>query len=155
IYGTDEVKTLGKFRLSSLQIAQVEFQNMTTITTYDNNSRIGADVLDYGTMTIDYKNKRFYFDAYDENQIDLEQKEFEFSPTIKNNELIIGVVFREELKDKIEYGERILAIDGSEVNDKSLCEWVRKDFVEDNPDYIILKIKTSNDEIKEVKVEKR
>lgn len=155
VFGADEVKNLEKFRLSSLQIDQVEFKNLTTITTYDNNSRIGTDVLDYGIMTIDYKNKRFYFDAYAENQIDLRKEDFGFSPTIENDELIIGVVFREELKDKLKYGDRILAIDKNEINDESICEWMRKDFVDDNPDHIVLKIKASDDEIKEVKVEKR
>jgi hypothetical protein len=137
--------------LPSLKLIDTEFENVVTHTTNDNNSRIGAELLEYGIMTIDFKNKRFYFKPNSRKR-NLNNFDFGFSRTLKDEKLIVGFVWDEELKNKLSYGDEILEINGKSVN---ICNLITKDIINKNDKTIKMKIKPKKGEIFEISINKK
>lgn len=108
-----------KLHLPLLKINRFKIEDYITNTSNSNDSKIGATLLNYGSITIDYKRKRFYFDAEKEKTI-MEKSFFGFSKTLQNKKLVVGFVWDKELKDKINYGDEILEINKVKVDICSL-----------------------------------
>ncbi|MBV7440500.1 aspartyl protease family protein [Weeksellaceae bacterium TAE3-ERU29] len=142
-----------KLLLPSLTINNIEFQNVISETIKSRNSLIGAKLLDYGIMTIDYLHKKFYFEPYSKEVINVEEPEFGFDKTLKDGKLIIGVVWDEDLKSKIKYADEILSINGRNVNDSMICDLVTNSLFK-SYDSLTLKIKPENENPFELKVKK-
>ena len=104
-------------------------------------------------MTIDYKNKRFYFNSYHQT-LDLDG-DFGFTQTVKNNKLVIGYVWDKDLKNKINYGDEILQINGEEVTEANFCDYVVKKSVLRTFNTLTLKVKTENDNVLDLVLEKK
>nr|WP_321225942.1 retropepsin-like aspartic protease [uncultured Psychroserpens sp.] len=123
-----EVPTNRQLRvhLPKLMINDLILENHITHTSNSDNSKIGADLLNYGVMTIDYKNKRFYFEPKT-NNVDLSKSIPGFTTTIKNKRIVIGYVWDRSLQEKLNYGDVILAINGKELNDSNFCNSVIND----------------------------
>ena len=107
--GTSPESEQVRLLLKHMKIANSAFLNISTKTTNDNNSRIGIGLFENGIGTIDFINKKFYFEQYEHNK-DLIEKYLPFSRTIINNKLSIGIVWDEKLKAKINYGDEIIEI---------------------------------------------
>ncbi|SDH99783.1 Aspartyl protease [Flavobacterium omnivorum] len=115
--------------LKHMKIANSAFLNISTTTTNDNNSRIGIGLFENGIGTIDFINKKFYFEQYEHNK-DLIEKYLPFSRTIINNKLSIGIVWDEKLKAKINYGDEIIEINGKNYENYKLCDFINKSIFE-------------------------
>lgn len=142
-----------KLLLPSLTINNTEFQNVISKTVKNRNSLIGAKLLDYGIMTIDYPHKKFYFEPYSKEVLNVEEPEFGFKSTLKDGKLIIGVVWDEDLKSKIKYGDEILSVNGKDVNESIICDLFTNSLFK-NGDSLTLKIKPENGNPFELKVKK-
>ncbi|MCF6317920.1 MAG: hypothetical protein L3J83_01375 [Proteobacteria bacterium] len=59
--------------IAKISIAQATFKNTPVIVSNTANSRIGMDLLKYGNVTLNFKNKKMYFDPFDQ-EIDLVNK---------------------------------------------------------------------------------
>lgn len=137
--------------LPSLKLIDTEFENVVTHTTNDNNSKIGAELLDYGIMTIDYKHKRFYFEPNSRKR-NLKDLGFGFTRTLKDEKLIVGFVWDEELKEKLSYGDEILEINNKPV---TICDLITKEIINKNDENIKMKIKSKEGEIFEIIINKK
>jgi predicted aspartyl protease len=73
LFGVNDSKEQQLIKINTLKINQTSFENIITTTTDDDNSRIGLDLLKYGDVIIDFKNKKFYFEA--EEKINLNDKQ--------------------------------------------------------------------------------
>lgn len=140
--------------IPEIEIAKSTFINHVTTTTHDKFSKIGTDILDYGNITIDYKNKRFYFDLFKKN-IDLKKKELSFDPGYVNDKIVIGFVWDKELKKRINFGEEIVEINNIKIADIDLCDFLLKQSVFKNNEKFHLLIKKKNGELIEVDTEKK
>lgn len=129
------------------------FKNVVTETTNDNNSRIGAEILKYGMVTIDFLNKKFYFNSY-KSTIDLQEKVLGFSPTIINNKLVVGIVWDEELKKVISFGDEIIKLNALDVGSIPVCDFITAKALYNKNDTIELTIKNSEGLLKTVNVKK-
>ncbi len=129
------------------------FKNVITETTNDNNSRIGSEILKYGMMTIDFLNKKFYFDSY-KSTIDLQEKVLGFSPTIINNKLVVGMVWDEALKNEISFGDEIITLNALEVNSIPICDFITSKAIYNRKDTIELTTKNSEGILKTIIVKK-
>ncbi|WP_242205306.1 aspartyl protease family protein [Aestuariivivens insulae] len=125
LFGTPEAQTQYQVKLPEMEIGGHLFKNVSTITSGDDNSRIGSDILKYGGMTIDFKHKRFYFNAFNTTS-DATENDFGFTPTIKNNKLIVGVIWDETLKSKLNSGDEILKINDLDLSTLDLCDLITK-----------------------------
>jgi len=134
LFGNAETKEQILFQLNALKINHTVFNNVITTTTNDNNSRIGADILKYGDITIDFRAKKFYFDANE--KIVFNEKPPKYSATILNNKYAIGFVWDTVLKEKIKFGDEIIRIDNSIINQLNLCDILKlKNYKEENVSY--------------------
>lgn len=149
--GSADIAQQYQLLLPKMKINNFTIEDIITITGNDDNSRIGAELLKYGVLTIDYIDKRIYFE-HKENTIKIKNEDFGFSRTLVNGNLIIGLVWDYNLKDKIEYGDVILEVNKIPLN---LCELLtEKNYFEDE-NQLQLKIKKSDGKIINVTVEKR
>ena len=127
--GTSPESEQVRLLLKHMKIANSAFLNISTTTTNDNNSRIGIGLFENGIGTIDFINKKFYFEQYEHNK-DLIEKYLPFSRTIINNKLSIGIVWDEKLKTKINYGDEIIEINGKNYENYKLCDFINKSIFE-------------------------
>ena len=126
--------------LKQMKITNSGFLNISTTTTNNNNSRIGINLFENGVGTIDFINKKFYFEQYEPNK-DLTEKYLPFSRTIINNKLSIGIVWDEKLKAKINYGDKIIEVNGKNYENYELCDFINKSIFKN---ITVIEIKTRN-----------
>lgn len=154
LFGEVPINNQLRVHLPKLVINDFEINDWITHTTKDDNSKIGADLLNFGIMTIDFKNKRFYFKpktkVHNSNKLHLG-----YTQTIKDNNIVIGYVWDEELKKKIQYGDEILALNREEVTVNKLCEYITKTSKTDKLKQIELKVKSKNGDIVDVLITKK
>lgn len=153
LFGDVSKNSQYKLLLPTLKINNTELKNIITETTNDNNSKIGSKLLDFGVMTINYKNKRFYFKPYS-NNINTLHSDYGFSRTLKNNKVIVGFVWDEKLKSKMAYGDEIIEINGVKINQSKICDLITGNLELENKKTITLKIKSIDGTITELKAEK-
>ncbi len=121
LFGSENESTYYQLVIPKIEINNTLFNDITVQTTNDINSRIGSGILLYGNLTIDYINKRFYYESF-QNNINLKEPSFGFSPTLIDNKLVIGLVWDDHLKDKITYGDQIVEINGKNVLNANVCD---------------------------------
>ena len=141
------------FRLKMLVFAinGYVFDNVITETGKSNNSRIGTKLLDHGTVTLDFIHHLFYFNPVSPGN-DLREAFWPIKPVIDQDKLVVGVVW-ETLKDQLNVGDQILAIDGKTCEMIDLCKWVNGTSEEVmKGTTATLKIRDNQGKVKEIKV---
>jgi hypothetical protein len=123
LFGSENENTYYQLIVPKIEINKAIFNEITVVTTSDNNSRIGSEILLYGNVTIDFLNKRFYYEPF-ENIVDLREKTFGFIPTIIDDKFVIGLVWADDLKDKIKFGDQILEINGRSLLNSDFCDLI-------------------------------
>lgn len=153
-YGVAPDTVLYRLRIPRLEIGKLKYENVQINTTVHDNSRIGIEWLKYGVATLDYKNKKFYFEPYAGAITNLFRKKFPVSPIPHGNKLIVGAVWNESLKDKISVGDQVLSIDDINYENMDECELFVSEFNFDEKDSCLFKIRDKQGNIKEIQINK-
>jgi len=67
-----------------------KYKNVEVQTVSDDMSRIGSKVCEYGKVTIDYRNKHFYYEAFKNVKTgSLSERPWQISPIMKNGKLVV------------------------------------------------------------------
>lgn len=127
-------------------------QNAVGQTTSYPESRIGSKLLDYGIVTLDFKNKKFYFEPFNET-INLQEKQWGISPILRNGKAVVGIVWDEKLKDIVHVGDKIISIDGISYENKNPCDVVTNVPLK-NKNKVALILKDNAGVIKNITLEK-
>jgi hypothetical protein len=153
LLGLQAPDSIYRLRMLPINLAGCTFNNIITETSKSNNSRIGAKLLDYGSVTMDFIHHVFYFDPLKESN-DMNEMLWPLKPVIDQDKLVVGVVWG-TLKDKIRSGDTILAIDGESCEAVGLCDWLngKSETVMRNA-YAIVKIRDEQGNIKEIRIDK-
>ncbi len=154
IFGLDKKTNQYRFLLSKIKISNTTFNNFITKSTHGKHSKIGAKILNYGDITIDYKNKRFYFNSFNES-VDLKKKMLGFNPTMVDNKVVIGFVWDEELKDLIDFGDEIIEVNNIKIQESDFCDLVLVKSVFKNNEKFNMLIKRKNENMIELYLEKK
>jgi hypothetical protein len=125
------------------------------MTSSDNNSKIGSKILEYGVVTIDYKNKKFYFTPFEQKEINLIEKMFPFDFIPANNKLYVSFIWDYDLTIKISKGDQIIAIDDINYENITLCDLMTKESILKNKIKIKLTTKNKSGQIVETLVERK
>lgn len=134
LFGTAPLKEQVLLKAPYFEINNTTFENLIINTTDDNNSRLGLDLLKHGDIIIDFKKKKFYFEAIE--NIILDKKPPIYSATIIDNKYSIGFVWDESLRDKFSYGDEIIRVDSFVLQEMEFCDIVKiKNFRKDNQSY--------------------
>lgn len=145
-FGLEEANEQLLLYFPSLSIGDLQIKNYVNKATYATNSRVGSKLLDYGVMTLDFVHKKFYFDPWS-NQIDCKPRERHFNTTFLNENLVIGIVWNDELKNKVHLGDQILEINGTDITFKDYCELVIGPSLIKDQSQVMIKIKSKKDSI--------
>ncbi|UPQ78635.1 retroviral-like aspartic protease family protein [Flavobacterium azooxidireducens] len=136
LFGTAPLKEQVLLKAPFFEINNTRFENLITNTTDDNNSRLGLDLLKHGDIIIDFKKKKFYFEAVE--NIVLDKKPPIYSATIIDHKYSVGFVWDVTLRDKMNYGDEIIRVDSFVIEEMDFCDIVKiKNFRKDNQAYEI------------------
>ena len=111
-------------KIKKLKIADIDFNNVTTKTTYGETSRIGSELLKFGKVTLDYKKERFWLESFNEKKsIKLSERMWPIEPILnKNNEIVVGIIWDNSLKNKVNLGDKILQFGNIDYENMKYCE---------------------------------
>lgn len=123
LFNNSESRRHYRVTIPQIDVGSFEFHNVKTVTMSADRSRIGSEILKYGKVTIDYKNSKLYFEPVVELR-DLAEKSLGFSPTIRDGEVIVGIVWSEEFPEKLNYGDKILSVNGKQISGEDPCEFL-------------------------------
>ncbi len=107
-----------------IKLNGVKIDNIISESNNDINSRIGVKMLDYGKLTLDYKNKQCFFEPYSNNQ-EFENNQLQISLNFIDNHLCIGKIWTKELNQQVEIGAKIISINNKNVENMNLCEAIK------------------------------
>lgn len=123
LFNDSDSQTHYRLTIPQIDIGPYDFYNILTVTMTADRSRIGSEILKYGKVTLDYKNAKLYFHPFEKSP-DLSEKSLGFSPTIRDGEVVVGIVWSEELPQKLNYGDKILSVNGKDIAGADPCEFL-------------------------------
>ena len=153
MFGNAKNNNQYRAKIPSLAVNGFVFNNVITTTTADNNSRIGSELIEYGNVTIDFKNKHFYFQSF-ESTINLDEKLLGFTPTIKDNKAIVGIVWDADLSERIAFGDEILEVNGIDFQTMNICDLITKKSVIKKNDTLEILVKNNEGKTKRLTLNK-
>ena len=154
LFGLSSPMVHSRVVIAEISFNGASFKNVLSVSGGSLNSSIGSDLLNYGQMTLDFRRGRFYFNAFDQ-EIDLREKLWDISPTLNGSDLVVGLVWSEELAEKVIYGDRILSIDETELKDYDVCNFLLKKSLWKGVDSLRIVVKDSSETRQEIILEKR
>lgn len=134
-FGKNDDTLQYRLRVHEVDICNPALKNVSIYTTPASNSRMGLELLEHGTVTVDFMNKRFYFEPNFKKEKDLYSRMMPFSLSMEDSKLIIGTIWDKELKNKINVGDIVLSINETNFENMSECEIFIHDIYDDNDSY--------------------
>lgn len=151
LFGSGNSNEQKLLEIENANLNQQIINNITVSTTSDDNSRIGLDILKYGDVTLDFLNKKFYFEST--KTIDVKEKTPKFYTSVQNDKVVVGLVWDEKLKLLMNTGDEVISIDQINISDMSLCDFLRLKKEWKNKESYILKLKNKEGQISEITIE--
>ncbi|TSJ43174.1 hypothetical protein FO440_03000 [Mucilaginibacter corticis] len=110
------------FKVASFSVGNGIFNNLIAESNKDAIPAIGSKLLEYGTVTLDFINAKFYFDANTPVN-DVGEKQWPLRTTFAGNKLIAGVIWQ-KADGLVKQGEQITAIDNTDYSNVTICDLV-------------------------------
>jgi len=152
IHGPANEEKLYRVFIPELIVNGYLFKNITTITTHGSSSRIGAPLFKYGVVTLDYINKKFYFEPYQKDAKNLAEKSWPFIPTVKEGKVVIGLVWDKAWEGKINTGDILVSFDGETYEDADVCDVLTTDHSSANSAAVVVLKDAATGAIKQYEV---
>jgi hypothetical protein len=139
-------------KIPFINIGSARFDNLITQTNKGGIPGIGTKLLDYGDITLDYINGKFYFDA--KNEVNApDDKQWPFQPTYADGKLIVGVVWQKGL-DKVKPGEQIMAVDDKNISQLTLCQLMDSGPILGDKQAAVITLKAADGRERKLKIDK-
>jgi hypothetical protein len=152
LFGNETENNHYKFKIQDFAFGTTNFDNIIATSTYGNISRIGSEILNHGKLTLDYKRKKYYFQEYDnQKEIDVNHNFKSIYPSFENDKFIVGIIWDNNLKDKIKVGDEIVKVNDIEFSKLTKCQIMRMSF-DDLKDFDNLKVELKDKETNEIKI---
>lgn len=153
LFGLEGAADKYLLKLHSLKLGQARFDQVITIPNKEGRPAIGAGILDYGSITLDYINRKFYFESKATN-FELDKPQWPFQPTVQGNKLVIGLIW-DNAQKLVKPGEQILSIDGRDFSKVDLCELLNNPNILADKTSATLQIKDASGEVRTVNIQKK
>ncbi len=153
-FGIEKDTTKYRIQVKEIGVNGAVFKNVNLQTTLGDESIIGSRLLNYGIVTLDYKNKKFYFEPF-KTPVDLAEGSFPVTITLNGNKAVVGVVWDHGLKDKISVGDQVLSIDDQDFTQISPCDFLLSTKPFEGKNKVMLKLKSANGKITKVTISKK
>ncbi|NJO87938.1 MAG: hypothetical protein HC831_02490 [Chloroflexia bacterium] len=156
LFGPDTVGSNKLVKMDSITIGKMaHLHEFYTVTTNDDQSRIGSLLLKQGLTTIDFKKGLFFFSLYSDN-FQYTYISFGFVIINADNNLLVGSVWKnsEAYEKGIRVGDKIVDIDGLNVGKLTICELFFKfrEFVESKEAITVSIRKPGCDDVKKIEL---
>lgn len=151
LFGSGKPSLQKLFLVENAFLNNKSIKNLYADTTDDTNSRIGLEFLNYGDITIDFKNKNFYFESND--TIILENKVPKYATTVVNDKYVVGLVWDKNLINQISFGDEIISIDSTILNEINFCDILKLKKEWKNKSKYTLTIKNKENKIINIEIE--
>ncbi|RBQ12063.1 retropepsin-like aspartic protease [Pedobacter miscanthi] len=154
IYGTGTDTIQYRLKALEFRISNAVFKNANVLTTPSDESTIGIQLLNYGTATVDYKNRKFYFEPF---QISSDLTEGLLPVTFfpQDNKMFIGMIWQEQLKKEISVNDQVLSFNDIDCTDVSMCDFLLKKHLFKGVGSAMLTLKTPEGAIKKITITKK
>lgn len=152
ISGLEQESKSYRLLIPELTILGLTLKNIVSETSEDANSRFGVRLLDYGILSIDYKNSKSHFEPFSKTAI-LNELGWTLGMTFINEKLVVGRIWSNQIKE-ISVGNEILSINGKDMISISECDFLLNSPLLNNK-FAILKIRNSKGEIQTVEIQKK
>lgn len=134
LFGTGKPGKVYRLKMDSLRIGQITITD-PVVEVNNTIDRVGAKLLQYGVVTLDYRNEKFYFFSPEDQSIPFEneeESELGFRPVLRDDTLRVGLVWEHSLVDSLglEPGNEIIRINEYHFRDSlkhSFCKLLRND----------------------------
>ncbi|NRB48004.1 MAG: clan AA aspartic protease [Saprospiraceae bacterium] len=150
INGLEQQSRSYRLSIPELTVQGKRFSHVLIETASTTNSRIGSRFLQYGELTIDYKNSKSYFRSYAE-ALGSKERFWTVSPTFMNGVLVVGRIWTKALPKNISVGDRIVAINGINTEDISDCSYLLNPLLS-NVEVATIKVQNSKGVIQEIEI---
>jgi predicted aspartyl protease len=140
--------------LPMMTINNVLFHNILTQVSNDYTSRIGNKIFDYGNVTLDYIHKKFYFEPY-KNNTNLKEKMFPISLRLEGTSVYVGIIWDNELRQKVSINDQIIAVDGINCEIVEPCDVVFRNTIWQSKEKLTLTLKSKEGESKTIVMDKK
>ena len=151
LFGSTPMKEQVLLKTKGIKINGTTFENLIFNTTDDNNSRLGFDLLKYGSIILDFKNENFYFES--DKKITFNERPPVFTPTIVNNKFAIGFVWDKNLLEQLHYGDEIIRIANYRFSEMDFCDILHIKKELDNLTSYEMEVKSKDNQIITLKIE--
>lgn len=128
LYGAGQGARVFRVMINRLNFGKASIKNViTTASELKNKNAIGMGLAAYGTITLDYIHKTFYFAPTSIDQTFLNSNFWGFIPLLLNGQYVAGIVFQNSPAEKLgmKTGNKLLKINQYEIVDvtsPNLCE---------------------------------
>jgi len=140
-----------RLAVKNITINNANFINARLNTTLDENSRIGSTIIDYGVVTLDYKNKLFYFDPFvATSDLKAETADFNVSPGFEDGKIVIGVIWDPTLRKTLKHGEEVISINGILCDTIEPCDILTRNTPFVHETKLTLKVRHENGEVSDL-----
>lgn len=162
-YGAHEFGMTGAARAAdkyllkfpALTVCNSLFKNALVETDKDASAAIGSKLLDYGSVTLDFLHKKFYFDAADPTRAaDLYEKQWPFQPSINGDQLVIGVVWDNGFGKEIRPGQQIMAVNDVNTGHIDFCDILTQKPLLAGKDQATITVKDEKGNVKKLQISK-
>lgn len=154
LHGAAEKMNNYVVNIPMLELNNLALNNITTKTTYTFSS-FGSEILKYGKVTLDYKNKKFYMEPYgDAPATNLDRGVWAIDPIIENEKAVIGIVWDKTLENKVNVGDEILKFDNIDYQNMDFCEIVKSSTKVDKKTALLVLKDVKTGEIKNIEIKK-
>lgn len=152
LYGVADNTRTFRLAIPSLIFNDIEINDVVAESHADENSRIGAKVLDYGIFTIDFKNRKSYFEPF-EQSLKFKEKYWTVNPSFMDGKLVVGKIWPKEIKKMISIGDPIVSINGMSTAGMTICDALMKSPL-DTLMKATIEVKTKSGDVKMVEIVK-
>jgi len=152
LYGVADNTRTFRLAIPSLIFNDIGISDVVAESHSDDNSRIGAKVLDYGIFTIDFKNKKSYFEPF-EQSLKFREKYWTVNPSFMDGKLVVGKIWTKEIKKMISIGDPIVSINGMSTAGMTICDVLMKLSL-DTLMKATIEVKTKSGDVQTVEIRK-
>lgn len=121
MHGFGDAENKSRILFANVKFGNTEITNFTSEVSEKSYNAIGMQLADYGTITIDYINKQFYFIPKQQSQTYRNQKTLGFSFLPKETNYSVGTVWTNTQVEKIglKSGFQILKFDDLDISKRT------------------------------------
>lgn len=153
LFGVSEPTMHYRVQIPFIELLGTTFSNVISISTPAKKSRLGADIFQHGKVTLNFKEHKFYFEPYEKN-VNLQESVWAFNPTVQDGELVVGLVWDDELIEQLSPGDKVLQINELKTDSIDICDLlVKRSPLKDQKELRIM-VENSAGEVSELHLKK-